>query len=222
MKIVLTKHSKQRREHYEIKKDEEIIPWVEYLIEKYKIKNIEDGKYKIRGRGNVIVFKKKKYTVIVITIRGFNIKRFENRENYKLKFSKIIDDEFRIYRKNYKGVTKVAGKIENDIIQLKKEIYDIYNIPKNLKKKELIQYDERTERWFLKDFKRKEEHPIYRKDENGKFYKCGTLIGEQVRLHSNLFGKLNIPRNKFYSGRKDEMVYYKKGKYILNEFPRTE
>ena len=192
-----------------------------YFIKKFNLNNEEDSTYKVRYKGMSAILKKERDKIVVITIRGFEKDNFKDRESFEITYYNQKKDYEEIYRTNYKGVTKSCGRLKNNKIDFKPSLYKKLIMPlytDNSNNEEYIYLDGKTKRWFLKEFKRRESFDIYRIRETGKLVKCGFLRDGKVNLHMDLFGKLNIPRNKFFNSRKDDMVYFENGKYILNTF----
>ena len=160
MKIILTNHSKQRREHYEITPDEKIIPWIEYFNSLFDFKSREDAIYKIYYRGKAAVIKKEKNKLIVITIRGFL--DFSERKLYKLEIrneDKIKNNK--IYRIDYLNKVVPCGFIEETTFTLKGRLRYKYQMP-NFSRKHTINelnnfvtFDKEKKKWMLNDFERK-------------------------------------------------------------------
>ena len=177
MKIHLTKHSLQRRDHYD-KEDPEVIKLV--FTELLKDKELEDGKYKMHFRYFCCIFKKNKELYTVITIRGHR-KLLEKNHLDKPKirlansafYSTGGTGGFIIRRKNFLGnivkcgyIIDIAGtymrllKLNNGVLK-KYDLSGIKYIPKiGLKFKddseisEIVTFNQKEQCWYLNDFNR--------------------------------------------------------------------
>jgi hypothetical protein len=115
----LTKHCKQRREHFKIRPNEEMFSILKFFESKVDFSSLEYSKYKIRFKhSNVAVFKvtksKNKRTskplkkITLITCRGFELDKLDSMEY--LNINKQTDDNLFIYRTNFKGKLVKCGR----------------------------------------------------------------------------------------------------------------
>lgn len=174
MKIHCTKHCLKRREHYE-QEDPELVKSV--FAELLKDKALENGLYKMSYKYFCCIFRKKKDTYTVVTIRGHK-KLFEKNHLDKPKI-RLANTAFHstggfiIRRKNFFGKTVKCGYIidvsgtDYRLLVLYKDVphkFDlsaVKHVPKvGLKFKddseilELVNFNEIEQCWYLNNFER--------------------------------------------------------------------
>lgn len=138
MKIILTKHCKQRRPHHEIKKDDEIQKWIKYFIDRFNIEELNNSIYKIQSKQYFIIFRldsKLDRIMTIITFVNLNDKIYNIKENINFKIKDISNKEkFRLHRINFLGITVHCGNLtysKDGTIRVKfrKDVYDKYDVP---------------------------------------------------------------------------------------------
>lgn len=80
MNYIITNHAKQRRPHYPIRSEEELIEIMKRLDFLYKFSSLKNGKYYFRKGGKAAVIKKDGNTITLITIRGIDLETEINSE----------------------------------------------------------------------------------------------------------------------------------------------
>ena len=138
MKIILTKHCLQRREHYK-KEDPEIIKYVFIEVTKnIDLDSLGNNVYKINYRSFCCVFQKSKDTYIIITIRGHNkLIQDNNLDKPRLNLASQAFKStggFIIRRTNYLGNVVKCGYIidiagtDKRLLVLNRDLHKKYNM----------------------------------------------------------------------------------------------
>ncbi len=141
MKIILTKHCLQRREHYQVE-DPRVVEnaFKECLLDKTSMYycDLDDGKYKLYHNYFCCVFTKKSDKYTIITIRGHK-KLLDKNDIQKVKL-KLANSAFKstggfiIRRYNYIGNVVKCGYIinivgtEQRLLVLNKNLHKKYNM----------------------------------------------------------------------------------------------
>jgi len=134
MEIILTKHCKQRRKNLLIRDSSEIIKWLEYLVIRFDISNLDKGNYSIKGNQNFLVFNKQNTKLTIITFGGFKNEIWDLRDLLKLKLINLdTKDSLKIWRVNIVGRTVHCGSItynkDNSVrVKLRKNVFDKYSV----------------------------------------------------------------------------------------------
>ena len=231
MKIILTNHSKQRRKHYAITPDGEIIPWIKYFDDIFDFNSREDAVYKVSYKQRVAIIKKENNKLIVITIRGFT--DFQKRDSYILEIrNEDIINKHKIYRVNYLNEMVSCGFIDGDTFTLKRNLEHKYQMPYFSRKQtvddlsKFVSFNEKEKKWFLNEFERNSEDKIWRIRENGILVSCGRLVNGRAELHNQLINKFVIDPELFFKRRREilSLINYNKarGKWMLNDFTRRK
>lgn len=136
MKIILTKHCKQRRKHYDVKSDNEILKWINYFIDRFDIAKLNNSIYKIQSKQYFIIFRYENQKMTIITFVNLNDRLYDIKENINFIIKDISNKEkFRLHRINFNGITVHCGNITYNKdgtirVKLRKNVYDKYEIPK--------------------------------------------------------------------------------------------
>ena len=231
-KIVITKHSKQRRPHHDITPDLFLTKWVEYFDDLFNLHTLEFGIYKIYSGSRTAIIRVKEDTLILITFRGY--KDFNLREKLDIK---IKYQPERLYFENQKKQNKPLGEIfwlDNSIkIKIRNRLIDKFNLPVKYIETEFNSIEELKElfffkngQWILKEKFNKINTPIYRKNYYDKLVICGEIVNEKISLNYNLQGKYKIPVHEFNKTTKDntEVIQFNKEHncWLLNNFQRIQ
>ena len=175
MKIHLTKHSKQRRSHYDITPDKHILEWINHFDVLFNLSNLQNNRtYKVHSGGSAAILKKTKGKVLVITFRGF--KDFEKVQFMNFRIQDVTEkNERKVQRRNLNGRNVTCANIydsKNDkgeyFIKFKKGVIEKYMVPFN---KRIIHFnsiddlshfleEDKFGRLFLKEFERRPEEVV--------------------------------------------------------------
>lgn len=141
MEIHLTKHCKQRRNHYPTREDYEILSWINYFIDLFKLNEYKDGFYRIKYKNNFSVIKIKKNRVkkklVVITFAHFTEELFEQKDKITFQIKDITkDNEKIIWRSNFvnrsvRCGTLTINKDKSIRLKFKKSVFDKYIVETN-------------------------------------------------------------------------------------------
>lgn len=90
MKIIITPHSMQRRNHHKITDKEILIDFVIQIDKVFFISEKQNAIYKVGYRNKIAIIKKNDNSLVLITVRGFEKENFKI-DNLDLKLQ-IIDE----------------------------------------------------------------------------------------------------------------------------------
>lgn len=138
LKIKLTKHCKQRRNHFDIKEDSEILKWVHYFIDRFDLSEQNNSVYKIQSKKYFMILDLKDKILTIITFVNFNDSIFEEKDKMRFILKDLTTKEItRLHRINFVGRTVHCGNITYNKngsvrVKLKKDVLTKYIIPENL------------------------------------------------------------------------------------------
>lgn len=120
MNYILTKHSRQRRIHYDILEKEYLLNFLHLFSKVFDFNNLSEDIYKIYSGGDVAIVKKEKNNLILITFRGFKKEKHNNiewlKENLKIRISNRNNKK--IYISNNENKKQICiGFFENKNIE---------------------------------------------------------------------------------------------------------
>lgn len=136
--LKLTRHCKQRRAHFDVKEDSEILKWVHYFIDKFNLQIKKDSIYKIQSKQYFLVCSINNKILTIITFVNLNDELFNNKDNIKFILKDVLSKELtRLHRINFVGRTVHCGNITYNKngsvrVKLRKDVLTKYIIPENL------------------------------------------------------------------------------------------
>lgn len=168
MDFIFSAHSKQRRPHYKLRSEEELLKWMRFFEESIDFMDLKlNDVYQISSASSAVLFKRRtEKEVFIITFRGY--KNYEKREFCNLKLENKPHDNGKLLRRNNNGTSITCGKFFKSslgvrTLELNRSTVKKFMIPSKTKvikfedEKELswLIHKDRHGRWVLNNFERR-------------------------------------------------------------------